>query len=136
MSSSKVQTIDGLMKSLEGYTTTVEDGRGTDGSEVTGWHKMYRLQLDRAAYYLIKWHSTLFDMTDVMLIADNSAMPAQDFSAASLYRQLDDYTASSILARVLSDRQSCLFIDREIQVRPGEARTATPIIAALDNPTC
>lgn len=136
-----VVTIDGIMKARNAFPTTVEDGRnipgdtGGNGSEVTEWFKMYRLQIDRAAYYLLKWHTTLMQMTDINILGDNTNIAAQDFPSGSIYRQLDDYSASVCMGRVLSDKQSSIFIDRDAQYRIGDARTNIVELMKLEKDT-
>jgi len=132
----EIVTLDGIMKARNAFPCTVEDARNTpgtvDGTECTDWYKMYRLQIDRAAYYLIKWHTTLMQMTDINILGDNTNIAAQDFPSASIYRQLDDYSASVCIGRVLSDKQSSIFIDRDVQCRIGGQRSSIVELMKLD----
>lgn len=130
-----VKTINGLMKEIEAFPTTIEDrpSLATGNTEANEWWQMFKLQVNRAAFYLLYWHTTLILMTDVTIVQDNSRLAAQDFPAGSLYRQIDDYAGGAVLGRCLSDRQSCLFIEKNIQTEPGaEARAARPTILVLD----
>ena len=130
----QVQTIDGLMKEKEGFPLTVEDrpSLATGNPVANEWWQMHKLQVNRAAWYMLYWHTTLFQLTDVRILNDSSRVAAQDFPAGSLYRQVDDFAAAAVLGRLLSDRQSCLYLEKDIQTEPGEWRTLRKTVLALD----
>lgn len=129
----KIQTIDGIMKELEAFPQSIEDcSSQADGyPAATYFYEMFKLQVNRAALYQVYWHSTIMNIVDLNILMDNSRIAGQTFPAGSLYRQLNDYGAQAFLGRLLSDRQSCLFLEKNIQLCPDGWR-AQPIIMALD----
>ena len=132
-----VQTADGLMKTIEANAVTIEDrpSMSTGNTEADEWWQMFKLQVNRAALFLLYWHTTLIPMADVNIVSDNSRVGAHDFPAGSIYRQIDDYAGGAILGRMLSDRQSSLFLERDIQLETGGARTARVTVLDLHNDT-
>lgn len=129
----RVQTIDGVMKEIEAFPQCVVDR----SSQASGWpaatsfYEMFKLQINRAALYQAYWHSTTMNIVDFNILIDNSRMAIQNFPSGSLYRQLDDYCAGAFLGRLLSDRQSCLWLEKNIQLCPDGWRTQ-PTVIALD----
>lgn len=129
----RVQTIDGLLKSIAGYVMSVEDrvhsyGDDADTSCTEWWH-VFKLQVNRTIQYVTAFHTTLHNMCDVYIANDNSRVWAWDFGDGSLYRQIDDYAASAIAARLLSTKQSQLFVERDIQTAVSKPNY---VVMALD----
>lgn len=131
----RVQTIDGLLKSIAGYVMSMEDrthAYGTDAnSSCTEWWHVFKLQVNRAIQYVTAFHTTLHNMCDVYIVNDNSRVWAWDFGDGSLYRQIDDYAASAIAARLLSTKQSQLYIQRDIQTASSNWKP-NYVVMALD----
>lgn len=134
----RVQTIDGLLKSIAGYIMSMEDrihSYGTDAStSCTEWWHVFKLQVNRTIQYVTAFHTTLHQMSDVYIANDNSRVWAWDFGDGSLYRQIDDYAASAIAARLLCSKQSQLFIERDIQTAPAGWQP-NYVVMALDKDT-
>lgn len=131
----RVQTIDGLLKSIAGYIMSMEDrvyAYGTDtNTSCTEWWHVFKLQVNRAIQYVTAFHTTLHQMCDVYIANDNSRVWAWDFGDGSLYRQIDDYAASAIAARLLSTKQSQLYIEKDIQTAPANWKP-NYVVLALD----
>lgn len=134
----RVQTLDGLLKSIAGYVMSMEDrthAYGSDsGTSCTEWWHVFKLQVNRAIQYVTAFHTTLHQMSDVYIANDNSRVWAWDFGDGSLYRQIDDYAASAIAARLLSTKQSQLYVERDIQTASVNWKP-NYVVLALDKDT-
>ena len=122
-------TMDGLLNARTGYALMCQDMQSID--DCTEWYYMFKLQLNRVLLYMVAFHTTLFNMCDLNIIGINAGVQAAGAPVGSLYRQLDDYGASAMNGRLLCNKQSCLFIDRNLQTAPTAQQTATPIVMAL-----
>ncbi len=123
----RAETIDGLMKAGEMFPTTIEDDP-TPGF----WQEMRGLNVDRAAYYALKWHTTLFDIADVHLTGDTKPLKAQDFPLGSSYRQVDDYLTAACLARCLVSKAGEVYLQKDVQLLPADERATVPTVLSLN----
>ena len=133
----EVATIDGLLGAKQGNSIAVEDrsSMATGNTEPTEWYQVFKLQINRMALYALAFGTTLLAMADCQILADNSRMIAGGVPSGSLYRQIDDYAASSTLSRLLSSRQSTLHLERDVQTATAQVRAAVPTVLALNKNT-
>lgn len=97
----EAHTIDGEMKNCEQFPLSVED----DPNANSNWLQIQNMTMDKVAYFIAKWQSTLLDITDVHFSGDTKLVRFFDMAQKSLYEQLDkDCYDSAILGRCLSDR--------------------------------
>jgi len=101
-------TIDGEMKNVEMFPDSLEDHPNADNN----WMQIQNMTMDKAAHFIMKWGSTLLDITDVHFSGDTRMVRWFDCAQKSLYEQLDeDCYNSAIFGRVLSDRMGIIRCD-------------------------
>jgi len=66
------------------------------------------MTMDKVAYHIMRWESTLLDITDVHFSGDTKRVRWSDIAQKGLYEQLDDDCYEPILGRMLSDRTSLI----------------------------
>jgi len=121
----QASTIHEIMKDREDYPQTLENCTTSDG-----WPKVTSLTVAKAAYHLLKWNSTIFDICDVYLPDSTLQVASFDFPKASLYRQVDDYLSSAIFAHACCDKQGAMWLKHDPQYLPAADRTG--LVTVLD----
>ena len=102
----KARTWQGVMKSREDFPQTLEDN-----SPAYYWPELTDLTAKKAAYHLMRFQSTILNITDVYLPDTDLALKSQDFPLGSVYRQIRDYLSSALFAQALCDKQGSLYLD-------------------------
>ena len=101
----ETHTIDGEMKNCEQFPLSVED----DPTAGANWLQIEDMTIDKVAYFIAKWQSTLLDITDVHFSGDTKLVRWFDMAQKSLYEQIDkDCYNSALMGRCLSDRMGLL----------------------------
>lgn len=126
----EAHTIDGEMKNIEQFPLSVED----DPNANANWGQIQNMTMDKAAYFLMKWQSTLLDITDVHFSGDTKLVRWFDIAQKSFYEQLDqDCYDSAILGRCMSDRMSLVRCDLNPQfIDVGASRDALATIMDIE----
>ena len=112
-------TIDGLMRNTSAYPVRLEDTSGP-----LNWTQAKDITIDRAASFLYHWRSTLSMMTSIRPLNDTSEIKSQDFGPSNLYAQMQNEIVGDGWARVVSDHQSVLHLERDYQNMTTAERAA------------
>lgn len=126
----EAHTIDGEMKNNEQFPLSVEDDPNADNN----WGQIQNMTMDKVAYFITKWQSTLLDITDVHFSSVTRMVRWFDCAQKSLYEQLDqDCYNSAIFCRALSDRMGIMRFERDPQFRTSQAnRDAIPTVMDIE----
>lgn len=111
--------IDGLMRNTSAYPVRLEDTAGP-----LNWTQARDITIDRAASFLYHWRSTLSMMTSIRPLNDTSEIKSQDFGPSNLYAQMQNEIVGDGWARVVSDHQSVLHLERDYQNMTAAERAA------------
>jgi hypothetical protein len=122
----EAHTIDGEMKNTEMLAISMDDSP----SATANWFQIQDMTMDKAAYKILRWHSTLLDITDVYFSGDTKRARWIDIAQKSLYEQIDkDCYDSAILGKCLSDRMSIVRCELNPQfIDVGTTRNAIATI--------
>lgn len=125
----EAHTMDGEMKGCEQFPLSVEDHPTANND----WLQIQDMTVDKVAYFIAKWQSTLLDITDVHFSGDDKLVRWFDIAQKSLYEQLDrDCYNSAILGRCLSDRTSLVRCEINPQfLDVGADRNAIDVIMGI-----
>lgn len=117
----RAATIDAIMRNLTMFPVSL-----SDKTTPTNWTHAKRLDVDRAAYFLYKYRSTLGLMTPIIFSGYSPLIRRQDFGPTDLYSQVQNELMGSILGKVASTHQGVLYhvIDYNVQTT-AERATAT-----------
>jgi hypothetical protein len=121
-----VTTIEQLLKNEYAYSVPVEAVQGTPG----GWHEYEEwLTVGRIIHFLFRWHSSLFQVADVIGLMDNTTNRyASDFDAGSLYTMADNLTSQNgIRSHLVTNKkgQLCLYEDQQLMLDSERAAITT-----------
>jgi len=100
----EAHTIDGEMRNCEKFPHSYEDHPNANNN----WLQIQDMTMDKVAYHIMRWESTLLDITDVHFSGDTKGVRWSDIAQKGLYEQLDDDCYGPILGRMLSDRTSLI----------------------------
>ena len=99
------------------------------------WNEIYNMNLNLAAFHIGYWHSTLYEVADVLESDDTRGIKYMDAPEAPIYQQLDrSVWGETILARTLVDRQGRVKYDRNPQyIQPHERGELATVQALTDD---
>jgi len=123
-------TVDGELRNCPAFSVGVE--RVTDTPD--NWFEIQDMTLDLSGFYIGYWHSTLYEVSDVLESEDTRAVKYMDIPQSNLYNQLDKGNfAETIFARALSDRQSRFKYDVNPQYLVASKRDALDTIMTIQD---
>ena len=74
------------------------------------WDTVASLNADKALYRLVRWHSTLSEITDVTLTGDTTRVKIANVNTGSLRQQIDQLAGDKLLAKLACDRFGCAYV--------------------------
>jgi hypothetical protein len=116
-------SIAAMMKQGEGFSCSVE-------SKVTPttWFELKDMDVRRAIYHYLRWHTTVLNVTDVEFKGEDRKIQFFDADRGSLYDAIDSLIRSALVGSVVSDRQSKLWLEVDAYATPNATGTFTPIM--------
>jgi hypothetical protein len=117
-------SISSMMKLGEGFSCSVE-------SKVTPatWFELADMDVRRAIYHYLRWHTTVLNVTDVQFLGDDKRIQFFDADRTSLYDAIDSLIRSALVGSVVSDRQSKLWLETEAYAVPNATGTYSPVMS-------
>jgi len=110
----RVGSVSEVMKQAEGFSVSVEAK-----SSPSTWFEIQDMDVQKAIYHYVKWHSTVNLVTDIQYTGRNTKFQYFDADRTSLYDALYSLVSIGLLGSVVADRQGKLWI--EIEPRGNEA---------------
>lgn len=89
-----------------------------------GWHVLPSMTPDRAALHLLRMHSNITNLADVVLTGDTKSLLYADVGESRLYEQVDFQIYDALKGRLVSDHLGRLIAERNQQLIPIASRTA------------
>lgn len=123
-------TIDGVMRDL-GVASDVVLQAVTSPSD---WYQYYTwLTTGRALHHYWRWHSTLFECTDVLGLMDNTTKrPSATFQKGDLYSQaMQVCSVNGIKANIVCHKNGQLYLIQDLQYLNSTARAAATVTAEI-----
>lgn len=100
----------------------------------TNWNEIHDMNLNLAAFHVGYWHSTMYEVADVLESDDERVIKYLDIPEGNIYNQLDRTTwEETIFARTLVDRQGRIKYDRNPQYLQPYERGNLDTIMTLTN---
>lgn len=112
-----------LMKQGEGFSCSVESK-----ANPTTWFELADMDIRRAIYHYLRWHTTVLNVTDVQFLGTDRKIQFFDADRGSLYDAIDSLIRSALVGSVVTDRQSKLWLEVDAYAQPGATGTFTPIM--------
>jgi hypothetical protein len=125
-------TINQLLDSI--YMYSVSMSSVASGETPTNWnYYMNELTTARAVHHYWKWHSTLFEICDVILpVGNTSEIIAQDYDEGTLYQAIETFTMEhGIFAHVCCARNGILHVEVDIQMLNDTDRAAVATVMEI-----
>lgn len=97
-----------IMKIAEGFSISVE----SKTSPAT-WFELLDMNLKRAIYHYLKWHTTCLFTMDVMFNGTDQNIQYFDADRTSIYDAVSQVIKSALIGSAISDRQGCFYLEVE-----------------------
>jgi len=104
----EVGSVVDVMKSEEGSIVSLDSN-----ASPSDWYEIEDLSVERFFYHYLRWHSTVLLTTDFQYLNVDSAFQYQDTAPDSLYGVINTFIESSLLGKVVADRQGKLWAEIE-----------------------
>jgi hypothetical protein len=113
-----------IMKMAEGFSISVEDNvdpeTATANPDIpSGWVALLNMDIKRAIYHYLRWHSTVMNCCDVRFYGTDRPLQYFDADRTSLYDAVNTLLSGAWLGKLTSDRQGALFCERDIFIEPN-----------------
>lgn len=99
-------SVTGMMKKMTGFSVSVESKQNP-----STWYELRDMDVRRAIYHYLRWHSTVLSVTDFAFEGDDRKIQYFDVDRTSLFDGIDNLMKSTLLGRMSSDRQGRLWAD-------------------------
>jgi hypothetical protein len=127
-----ITTIEGLLKNQFMFSVSLAS---RPNGEVNKWYEILKdLSIGIAAWHIWKWHSSLFEVADVLNLRDNTDGRAYaEFEGGSLYTMPDNMARNhGIRAHVVCNQMGQLSLSQDIQLLTDSERSALTTIATIE----
>lgn len=102
----QVGSISEVMKRAEGFSVSCESK-----ASPTTWFELYEMNIQRAIYHYLRWHSTVLKIADFQYTSDNRLVQYFDTDRGSLYDAIDTFVREGLLGGLVTDRQGKLWAE-------------------------
>jgi len=134
----EVESPTGIAKLCEAFSVSIEDiddpvARANEqpGYYPSPWTLLPGLNVSKALYHYIRWHSTLFKCADFQFLnlEDDRRIQYADFDRESLYSAMNELINGALWGNITSDLQGKIWAEVDTQRRSGETNS----IFVVDN---
>ena len=111
------------IQQMLGFAVSVESK-----SAPATWTELLDMDMKRAIYHYLRWHSTVLTTTDVQYSGANPYVQFFDSDRSSIYNAIDNFMRSAIVGKTVADRQGRIYIEPDITtVATGSAQSIMQI---------
>lgn len=97
-----------IMKIAEGFSISVESK-----SSPATWFELLDMNLKRAIYHYLRWHTTCMLTMDVRFNGTDQNIQYFDADRTSIYDAVSSVMKSALVGSAISDRQGCFYLEVE-----------------------
>lgn len=121
-------TVEALLMEKLGFSISL-----TDVSSPTKWWEYKNLTVPRAIHHLWYWHSTLFNIADVLIENNTTRLPAvDDFTQGNLYEAADVFGAQhGIFSHVCCSADGRVYVEIDVQMLNDASRAAKTTVMEI-----
>jgi len=101
-----VSSVTAIMKSTTGYSISVESKQGAGN-----WYELQDMDVRRAIYHYLRWHTTVLLTTDVRFRGDDRKIQFFDADRGSLFDAINVLMSDALMGSVCSDRQGAIYLE-------------------------
>ncbi len=109
-----------IMKISEGFSVSIQDSRDPSNDAATnpdipsGWVVLLDMDIKRAIYHYLKWHSTVLLCCDFQYKGYDYPIQYFDSDRTSLYDAVNSLLEGAVPGKLVSDRQGKLWAESDI----------------------
>lgn len=116
-------SVTGIMKKTTGFSISVESK-----SNPNKWFELRDMDLRRAMYHFLRWHSTVLKTTDFNWVGQDYKIQFFDADRTSLFDAIDNLIRGTLIGSISADRQGRLWAEVDPQAYPDPTGTFTPVM--------
>ena len=105
-SSFEVASITSLMRSMEGFSISVESKRNPNT-----WFELKNMNGKSAIYHYLRWHTTLLNLSDFQFFGTDQNTQYFDSDRGSILDAIDNYMRSALEGKVVADLQGRVYAE-------------------------
>lgn len=102
----KCGSVTELMKQAEGFSVSCES-KATPAT----WFQLKEMNIQRALYHYLRWHSTILNVADFQYTGDNRLVQYFDADRGSLYDAINSFIDTGVLGETVADRQGKIWAE-------------------------
>ncbi|MBT7349620.1 hypothetical protein HN803_02385 [candidate division WWE3 bacterium] len=120
-----IGSIAEYLKEQEGFSISVESVPSP-----SDWYQLYDLNITKAMYHYLKWHTTVLSSNDIQVLGDDRPLQYFDSDRNSIYDALNSFIRGAVVGSVVSDMQGKIWIEHDAQAFPNasDATYSSPIM--------
>jgi PKD repeat protein len=99
-------SVVGMLKKIEAFSVSCESSTAPDN-----WYEILDMNVLKAMYHYLKWHTTVLDCTDFRYTGDARVVQFFDSNRQSIYDALNDFVSKGLLGEIVSDRQGRIWVE-------------------------
>ena len=112
-----------IMKQAEGFSISVQhsDDPSTATSDPnipSAWVTILDMDIRRAVYHYLRWHSTVMLTNDFRFLGTDRAIQYFDADRTSIYDAINTVLDGALFSSLVCDRQGTLWAERHIAIEP------------------
>jgi PKD repeat protein len=114
-----------FMKFAEGFSVSVEDSAdpagqaSSDPNYPSGWVLLLNMDVRRALYHYLFWHSTTLKCVDFEFLGTDKLIQYFDADRSSIYDAVNTLMSGTLIGRIVSDRQGKIWAETDIYTESG-----------------
>lgn len=131
-----------VMKTQTGFAISTQssadpsESAASDDDVPSGWVVVLDMDIQRAIYHYLKWHSTALKCNDLQYTANNYQIQYFDANRDSLYSGVQTLMEGALIASAICDRQGKLWLCQDMSSEADALSIAPPAnktVFVLDN---
>lgn len=104
-----IGSITRYLKEMDGFSVSVESNLSP-----TKWFQLLDLDVRRAIYHYLRWHSTVLSTVDISCPSNDEKIQFFDSDRSSLFDAIDNFMRSTVIGKIVADRQGKIWAERDI----------------------
>lgn len=117
-------SITGLMKNTVSFSVSTQSDANPDT-----WYKILDLDVRRAMYHYLKWHSTVLSVADFQFTGQDQKIQYFDADRSSLFDAIDNLMKGTLIGSLMADNQGKLWAELDAQAYTNPTGTFLPIMS-------
>ena len=118
-----VSSVTSILKKATGFSVSVESK-----SNPNTWFQLRDMDVRRAIYHYLRWHSTVLSVTDFAFVGQDYKIQYFDVDRTSIFDAVDELMRGTLAGTLASDRQGKLWAEVDPMAYPNPTGTFTSVM--------